>query len=214
MKRLLVLLLPLLVTFPIMAAACQPGPCPTDDQPSTLVGNHYTGSAGVTTVIGQLYDAGFHDDADLLAGTSVGIAESSLWSQARNWHPEYGCRPTDDAITVQGPDTVWDNTHQTQMHSDRGLWQISSWWYLHNQSNPWLRFSDYITDGLNDDGTANPGRAALAVYFIEKDTNGTGWNEWDTYDSGAAQSHYDAAVDGWPAVRPLVTAFCQTHSCT
>jgi hypothetical protein len=118
-----------------------------------------------------------------------------MWTQARNWHPDYHCRPATDYIGVQGPASVWSSDHTQQLHSDRGLWQISS--------HSWPQYNDHITDA--------PGFAAGAVVDIHA---AQGWNAWDTYKSGAAQAHYDAAVGGFPAVRPLVEYFCSFHACT
>jgi hypothetical protein len=199
MKRLLPMLIVLLAAVAALApasAASASGVCPTADTASTYVGTHLTtGGQITTTVIQSLYNAGFTSGADLLAGTAIPMAESSMWTQARNWHPDYHCRPATDYIGVQGPASVWSSDHTQQLHSDRGLWQISS--------HSWPQYNDHITDA--------PGFAAGAVVDIHA---AQGWNAWDTYKSGAAQAHYDAAVGGFPAVRPLVEYFCSFHACT
>lgn len=169
---------------------CQPpdGVCPTNDTPSTYAGTRYSGTSGMTTVITAEWNAGIHARSDLVAATEIGIAESSLTSAARNWHPDYGCRPSSDYIGVIGPDSVWDSTHARQLNSDRGIWQISSHW--------WPQYDDHVTDDIT--------RAAGAVKTI---AGIGGWGEWDTWDNGAAQSHSSE-------VTPVVNSFCQSHACT
>lgn len=108
--------------------------------------------------------AGFTTTDQLLTVLAIGIAESSLWSGARNWHPEYGTTAC-----------------------DRGIWQISSHW--------WPQYTDAQCD--------DPAQAAKIVWTLSN--SGTDFTPWDTYQSGAAQRHYDEAFDGWPALRPLVT---------
>lgn len=185
------------IIFGLSAATsgCPPpdGVCPTSDTPSTYAGTRYSGTrysgtSGMTTVIQVEWDAGFHARADLVAATEIGIAESSLTSAARNWHPDFGCRPSSDYIGVQGPDSVWDSNHARQLNSDRGIWQISSHW--------WPQYDDHVTDDI--------AQAAGAVRSIEAQG---GWSEWDTWDNGAAQSHSSE-------VTPVVNSFCQTHACT
>lgn len=189
----------LIVSSAVIGALEACGPvCPTDDSPSTLQGTHYTTNAQITQVVQFAWDAGFTAQSDLLASTAVGVAESSLWSQARNWHPDRGCRPASDYIGVQGPDSVWNTDHSQQLHSDRGIWQINSF--------VWSQYNDHVTDA--------PAYEAGAVLEIEQGGDGRGWNQWDTYASGSAQAHYDASVDGWPALRPIVITFCNTHACT
>lgn len=170
------------------------GVCPTSDTSSTYTGTHYINSSGVTAVIDLEYKAGITNRDDLLALTGIGIAESSLWSQARNWHPDYGCRPRTDIIGVQGPNSVWDSTHIRQLNSDRGIYQISTHW--------WPQYTDAVTDTI--------GSAAVAAKHIH-DVSTNGWSQWDTYKNGAAQKHYDTAYDGWPAIRPLVDAYLSSH---
>jgi hypothetical protein len=157
----------------------------TADPPSTFAGTHLT----VTDAMRAAYDAGFHTESQLLAVVAIGIAESSLWSAARNWHPEYGYRPASDVIGVQGPASAWNPRHSQQLQSDRGAWQISSHW--------WPQYADAQTDDVD--------AAARIVYTITN--HGSDFTPWDTYASGAAQIHYDASVDGWPAIRPLVSQF-------
>jgi hypothetical protein len=152
--------------------------CPTSDTRSTYSGERIS----IAEATEFLYAAGFRSETDLVTGVAIGIAESGLDVGARNWHPEYGCRPATDAIGVVGPATVWDSTHSRQLHSDRGAWQISSHW--------WPRYSDAQTD--------DPARAAVAFRGIYLE--GRGFVEWDTYNSGAAASHFDQ-------VSPVVRAF-------
>ena len=68
--------------------------------------------AGVQLTIPQAirfaYDAGFHSEDQLVTVVSIGIAESSLYTQHRHWHPEYGLRPASAVIGVQGPDSAWN----------------------------------------------------------------------------------------------------------
>ena len=134
------------------------------------------------------YAAGFRGERQLLAVTSIAVAESSLESTARNWHPEYGFRPRGDALGVSGGSSV-RSPDGRQLHSDRGIWQISSRW--------WARYSDAQCD--------NPRRAARIVFAISK--GGRDFSPWDTYKGGSAQAHYDRGLRGWPALRPLVRRY-------
>jgi hypothetical protein len=155
--------------------------CPTSDSPSTYSGQRLT----IAEAAAHAYAAGFTTENDLVTVVSIGIAESGLDAQARNWHPEYGCRPASDAIGVQGPASVWDSTHTRQLNSDRGVWQISSHW--------WPEFTDAQTD--------DPAQAAQAFRAIYLE--GRGFMEWDTYNNGGAARHF-------AEVRPVVQAFLAT----
>jgi hypothetical protein len=156
------------------------------DPPSTLTGVRLT----IEDVMVAAYAAGFCTETQLLAAVSIAIAESSLWSAARNWKPENGFRPASDYIGVQGPPEAWVDGRQ--MHSDRGLWQISS-----------LSWSTY-TDHDSDD----PMRAAEAAFALS--AGGTNFSIWDSFLRGGAQRLYDRSHDGWPALRPIVQAFLST----
>jgi len=141
------------------------------------------------------YDAGFHTEPQLTAVVSIGIAESSLIVEARKWHPEHGFRRTTDVIGVRGPASVWNATHTRQLHSDRGIWQISS--------RSWPNYRDARVD--------DPAQAAAVVWEISN--HGRNFMPWDVYKAGVAQKHYDVAVNGWPAVRPLVQQFLASKWC-
>lgn len=147
-----------------------------------------TTGARVWQAMDAAYAAGFRTEGNLLAVTSIAVAESSLQPEARNWHPEYGYRPSGDVIGVTGGPDVW-STDGRQLHSDRGLWQISS--------HSWHQFTDAQCD--------DPSRAARVAFTISD--GGTNFSLWDTYASGSAQRHYDRSDDGWPALRPLVRSF-------
>jgi hypothetical protein len=173
------------------AADVQPEVIPADladrtmiaDPPSTLTGDR----VAIDVVINAAYAAGFCTETQLLAAVSIAIAESSLWTAARNWKPENGFRPRSDYIGVQGPAEAWDGGRQ--MHSDRGLWQISSF--------TWSNYSDQVSD--------DPMRAAEAVFALS--AGGTDFSIWDSFVRGGAQRLYDRSHDGWPALRPIVQAF-------
>ena len=136
------------------------------------------------------YRAGFRTEGRLLAATSIAVAESSLVPKARNWHREYGFRPKGDVLGVAGgPSRAADGR---QLHSDRGVWQISS------------RFWPQYTDAQCD----SPVVAARIAFAISK--SGTDFSPWDVYSDRTAQAHYDDAIDGWPAMRPLVRAFLRS----
>ena len=148
--------------------------------PSTYAGTHLT----VQQAAQDAYAAGFHSENALMTVVAIGIAESGLVTQTRNWHPEYGYRPASDQIDVQGPPAVWNGNQQ--MESDRGAWQISSHW--------WPQYTDAQTD--------DPVTAAKLMFSISH--NGTDFTPWDTYTSGAAQQYFDGSQDGFPALRPIV----------
>ena len=153
------------------------------DPPSTLAGKKIS----ILQVMQAAYAAGFQSEDQLVAATAIAISESGLWSAARNWHPEQGYRPAADLITVKGPSIVWSIGRQ--MHSDRGLWQITSFWYP--------QYSDEVVD--------NPKMAAVFAYDLSQ--GGTNFYFWDSYLDQLAQIHYDQPFDGWPAIRPLVKRF-------
>lgn len=167
-------------TPPAPAVAAEPIP---PDPPSTLTGTQLS----IEEVMTIAYEAGFRSEDQLLPAVATAIAESSLWSAARNWKPELGYRPMTDAVLVTGPGAAWDDGRQ--MHADRGLWQLSSF--------TWARYGDHVTD--------DPLRSAMAAFVVSK--RGTDFFAWDSFVGGRAQLHYDRAVDGWPALRPIVQDF-------
>ena len=142
----------------------------------------------IDTVMDAAYQAGFRSEEQLLTVTSIAVRESSLYQRTRHWQPQFGYRPSGSQLAVQGPGWVY-SWEGTQLHADRGLWQISSHW--------WPQYSDAAVD--------DPYQAARIVHSISK--GGADFNAWDTYRAGDAQRHWDAAVDGWPALRPEVQAF-------
>ena len=165
-------------TTPKPTVPVENGVCPRTDTPSSYSGTRLTYAQAAR----YGYEAGFTNEDDLVTMVSIGVAESSLDVGARNWHPEYGCRPATDDIGLVGPASVWDSTHARQLHADRGAWQISSHW--------WPEFADADTD---DPATA--AEAFRSIYL-----QGRGFVEWDTYNSGSAARWYSA-------VRPAVQAF-------
>ena len=175
----------------VAAAVPQPNALPVameqdpilPDPPSTLTGTRLT----IEETLEAAYAAGFCTEPQLLAALSIAIAESSLWSAARNWKPENGFRDVNEYIGVQGPAEAWLDGRQ--MHSDRGLWQISS--------HSWPDYSDRIVD--------DPFAAAEAAFSLSE--GGTNFVLWDSFVRGGAQRHYDRAHDGWPALRPIVQGF-------
>jgi len=154
------------------------------DPPSTYTGQRTT----IADIMKTAFDAGFQSEPKLLSAVAVAISESGLWTAARNWQPDRGYRPRRDKIDVEGPRSAWSDDKR-QLHSDRGLWQISSFWYPN--------YSDIEMD--------DPPTAAAAAYEVSK--SGTQFSSWDSYRSGYAQSLFDKSVDGWPALRPLVIEF-------
>jgi hypothetical protein len=139
--------------------------------PSTTAYSN-AGQLSLVAVISYAHEAGFSCADELLTAVAIAVAESSLYPTIRNPHPEYGRR------------------FNGSVHADRGLWQISSYW--------WPEYSDRRAD--------DPASAARIAYSISD--RGRDFSAWDTYDNGAAQHHFDQAFDGWPALRPVVTAFC------
>jgi hypothetical protein len=131
-----------------------------------------SGQLALSTVIAISHAAGFACSEPLLTAVAIAVAESSLHPDIGNPHPEYGARSRGSA------------------HEDRGLWQISSYW--------WPEFSD--------SEATNPVRAAEIAFELSEE--GSDFTPWDTYDNGAAQSHFDRAYDGWPALRPVVERWC------
>lgn len=122
------------------------------------------------------YAAGFTTVDELRTIVRIGIAESSLDVRVRNWHPSYAnrgvvCRAASDVIGVQGPASVWNAAHTRQEHSDRGAWQISSFF--------WPQYSDAYVD--------NPATAAHAAHDIYVGGDGTGFAQWDTANSLGSQ---------------------------
>jgi hypothetical protein len=205
MRRLLVIST-MLVAVILCATACSSSKkgqyatksAPTHPTPARSADDGELTRAGVQLTIPQTiqfaYDAGFHSEDQLVTVVSIGIAESSLYTQHRHWHPEYGFRAASAVIGVQGPDSAWNASHTRQVSSDRGVWQISTHW--------WPQYNDARSD--------DPARAAKVVWEMSK--GGTDFRPWDSwYKSKNAQRHYDAPYDGWPAVRPLVREFLGTR---
>ena len=158
------------------------------DPPSTYTGTRLR----IGAIVSLAYAAGFKSEEQLVTAVAVAISESGLWSSARNWQPHRGYRRTSAEITVVGPDTAWSENKKRQLHSDRGLWQIASFW--------WPQYSDADMD--------DPVKSAAAAYVVSK--NGTDFSDWDSYRSGYAQALFDKSVDGWPALRPIVVKFLQS----
>lgn len=134
------------------------------------------------------YEGGFRTEEQLLTATSIAVAESSLYTGLRNWHPEFGNRPAGSQLGVAGPAWVYA-ADGSQSHADRGLYQINSYW--------WPAISDATAD--------DPVQAARVTYYIS--SGGTSFGAWHTYTSGEAQRHWDAPYNGWPALRPYVQYF-------
>lgn len=151
-----------------------------------------TPEARMQATMSVAFKAGFRTEAQLLAATSIAIAESSLRADARNWHPEYGFRPKSDVLGVAGGAAV-NSPDGSQLHSDRGTWQISS--------HAWPQYTDAQCD--------DPVQAAGLAFAISE--HGTDFSPWDPYKAGTAQSHYDRSIDGWSAVRPMVRSFLADH---
>jgi hypothetical protein len=96
---------------------------------------------------------------------SIGIAESSLATNQRHWHPEYGYRPESDVIGVAGPSSVWNASHTRQLHSGRGPFQVSLPW--------WPQYTDSQCD--------DPTETARLAFTIS--SSGTDLSPWDAYKS-------------------------------
>jgi hypothetical protein len=140
-----------------------------------------TGQLSIPDVMALASAAGFEctgraRNQELLNAVAIAVSESSLRPDAAKLRPELGRRP--------------DGT----VHMDRGLWQISSYW--------WPQYSD--------EETFNP--VAAASIAFELSDGGRRFSAWDSYARGDAQRHFDEAYDGWPALRPLVNGFCSTHA--
>jgi LysM repeat protein len=177
-----------IATLAVLAGAFHAAPAlAVDDPRSTHTGDRLS----VEQVIQLSYDAGLRSEEALVSATSIAIAESSLWTQTRNWHPEYGYRDAAEQIGVEGPSGAWNASHTRQLHSDRGLWQISSHW--------WGQYSDAQAD--------DPAEAARIVATLSD--GGRDFHLWDTFAHGSAQRLWELPYDGWPAVRPLVARFLE-----
>ena len=64
----------------------------TEEPARPLVTDTKSRQIGIGSVLGAALRAGFTTRDQLLAVLAIGVAESSLWSGARKWHPEYGFR--------------------------------------------------------------------------------------------------------------------------
>jgi TPR repeat protein len=158
------------------------------DPPSTYTGTRLR----IGSIVSLAYAAGFKSEEQLLTAVAVAISESGLWTSARNWQPHRGYRRASAKVTVVGPETAWSKDGKRQLHSDRGLWQVASFW--------WPQYSDADMD--------DPAKSAAAAYVVSE--NGTDFSNWDSYGSGYAQALFDQSVDGWPALRPIVVNFLQS----
>jgi hypothetical protein len=169
--------------------SANPPPSIPADPPSELAGRKLT----LEELLPIAYQAGFRTKDKLLAAVAVAVAESGLWTASRNWKPELGYRPATDKILVPGPPGAWTADQRQQMHADRGLWQISSYWW----------------PSVNDTTTDDPRRAAARVLLVSR--GGVDFSSWSSYSSGRAQKHFDQAVDGWPPLRQLVEQFLREY---
>lgn len=137
-----------------------------------------------------LWDAGFRSERDLLYGLGIAVGEGGLYTHARNWLPSQGFRPAGDTLGVEGPAAAWNSGHSQQGSSDRGLFQVN--WYYHSQ------YSDAQCD--------NPAEACRVLFTMTG--GGADWSAWGFGAGGEHYSQYfDAAVHGYPALRPLVQTF-------
>ena len=107
------------VSLALAAGAVLTGSSPAAAADATYLGRQVSPEE----VMEAAYQAGFHTEDQLLTVTSIAVAESSLWTGLRNWHPEYGTRSTPTG---------------TEPHADRGLFQINSYW--------WPQHGDAATD--------------------------------------------------------------------
>jgi hypothetical protein len=149
------------------------------DPRSTYAGTRLTAKQAMQ----YAYKAGFHTQKQLVTVTAIGIAESGLVTKTRNWHPEFGYRPASNVIGVRGPGSVWNGNRQ--MHSDRGVWQISSHF--------WSKYSDAQTD--------NPASAAKIMFAISR--HGTDFSPWNTFTGGDFSAYANGSNNGWPALGPI-----------
>jgi hypothetical protein len=165
-------------TSPIaIKGSAAPPPVPNDACPAAQPRSTYAGETlTVEQVLEAAYSAGFRTVAHLRAVVGIARAESSLTTKTRRWHPDFGCRPASDVIGVPGPDSAWNASHTRQMHSDRGLWQISSHF--------WPEYADAQAD--------NPRSAAAIVWSISR--HGADFSPWDTWPNPAQSLAPSAAT--------------------
>ena len=173
----------------LVVAATLTGASPAGADNLTYAGEQLS----ITGAMESAYEGGFRTEEQLLTATSVAIAESSLYTALRNWHPEFGNQPAGTQLGVTGPGSVYA-ADGSQSHADRGLFQINSYW--------WPAISDATAD--------DPVQAARTTFFLT--SGGTNFDAWHTYTSGEAQRHWDAPYNGWPALRPLVQLFLAGRS--
>jgi len=138
-------------------------------------------------VLSIAFAAGFQNEEQLISVLHIAIKASDLWTQARNWQPELGLREENTKIGIEGPTGVWRD--HRQMHSNRGLWQISSFWW-----------SDLLDSTVDD-----PEAAAAAIFTIS--SSGTDFSFWQNYLDETDETYFDEAHGNWPAIRPLVRDF-------
>jgi len=179
------------LAFVLVMAACQHGSSSrgSSGNADRKADRNADGKLTIEEAVKYAYDAGFRTEARLVDIVAIAVSESSLQVHGRRWHPEYGFRPASAVIGVRGPANVWNANRTRQLHSDRGVWQISS--------RAWPQYSDAQTD--------NPATAARLAWIISK--HGQDLRAWDVYKSGAAQKHRTMAYDGWPAIQPIVHSF-------
>lgn len=171
----------LALTIGVVAA----GPASADDS-LTYAGRQMS----IDETLDIAYRAGFRSESQLLTITSIAMAESSLYTQLRHWHPELGYRDAGSSLGVQGPGWAYSGSGR-QAHADRGIFQIGSRW--------WPSYTDAMAD--------DPAQSARLAMQISR--NATDFSPWDAYSSGDAQRSWDAAFNGWPALRPMVRQYLQ-----
>lgn len=162
------------VAVAILMTGCQgPGPAPPGtDGPESPPGAGVS-QLSVLEVAAIANAAGFACSETLLSAVAIAVAESALYPDAVLPRPDLGIRP--------------DGSE----HMDRGLWQISSYF--------WPEFSDAQV--------FDPRGAADAAFLISR--QGTDFSPWDTtWRLGIPQRHFDASYNGWPALRPIIEDYC------
>ncbi len=126
--------------------------------------------------------AGFRTEKQLVTVVEIGVAESGLVTRTRRWHPEFGFRSAGAKLGVGGPCSAWYGNRQ--MHSDRGVWQISSHF--------WGQYSDAQTD--------DPASAARIMWTLSH--HGTDFTPWNTYTDGLGNADADVVQ----AVREVIAS--------
>jgi nucleoid-associated protein YgaU len=144
------------------------------------------------TVMSAAYQAGFRSEEQLLIVTSIASANPPCISRPATGSPSSDIGPAGSQLGVQGPGWVYGGDGSA---AARGPGAVAD------------QLAVVAAVRRRNGRRPVPG-GPLCLHDLQ---GRHGLQPWDTYRGGAAQRHWDNAVDGWPALRPEVQAFLRSR---